>query len=291
MPDDVIGARGLGLAAAAAGSIKIATYNIHACVGVDRQYDPARIAAVLRSIDADIACLQEVAARRRTGRHADQWAYLADATGRHIVRPGPAKGAGLGVRKRRPRIGNAILTRFPVLAVTTIDLSLPGLAPRSALDADLVVGDRILRVVATHLGLSALERRLQAGRLLAALGEPPEARRRAADAILVMGDLNEWRGRAGAIAALDRRLGPSAAPRTFPSWMPMLALDRIYVHGPAVLRELGVDRSPLARLASDHLPLVGCLSWSGLEQWPARRRRANSAKPATAEVAAAGPPF
>jgi endonuclease/exonuclease/phosphatase family metal-dependent hydrolase len=269
MPDDAIGALGLGLAAAA-GSIKIATYNIHACVGIDRQYDPARIAAVLRAIDADIACLQEVAARRRIGPHADQWAYLSEATGRHIVRPGPTKGGGAGTHRRRPRIGNAILTRFPVLAVTTIDLSLPGLAPRSALDADLLVGDRILRVVATHLGLSALERRLQAARLLAALGKEPSSRRRAADAVLVMGDLNEWRGRTGAVAVLDDRLGPSAAPRTFPSWMPMLALDRIYVHGPAVLRELSVDRSPLARLASDHLPLVGRLHWGALD--PRRRR-------------------
>jgi endonuclease/exonuclease/phosphatase family metal-dependent hydrolase len=286
MPDDAIGARGLGLAAAAA-SIKIATYNIHSCVGVDRQYDPARIAAVLRAIDADIACLQEVAVRRRIGPHTDQWAYLAEATGRHIVRPGPTKEGGTGMRERRARIGNAILTRFSVLAATTIDLSLPGLAPRSALDADLLVGERILRVVATHLGLSALERRLQAGRLLGVLGEA--SRRGAAEAVLVMGDLNEWRGRAGAVAVLDDRLGPSAAPRTFPSWMPMLALDRIYVHGPAVLRDLSVDRSPLARLASDHLPLVGRLYWRALDQRPARRRRTNWADPPPAERAA-GPP-
>ena len=286
MPDDLIGARGLGVAAA--GSIKIATYNIHACVGVDRQYDPARIAAVLRSIDADIACLQEVAARRRSGRHADQWAYLAEATGRQIVTPGLAKGGGgAGIGERRPRIGNAILTRFPVLAAATIDLSLPGLAPRSAVDADLLVGDRILRVVATHLGLAAFERRLQASRLLAALGAPPAASRSGADAVLVMGDLNEWRGRAGAIGAFDRRLGRSAAPRTFPSWMPMLALDRIYVHGPAALRELGVDRSPLARLASDHLPLVGRLAWGGPERSAGRRRRASWVKPAATEAAAA----
>jgi endonuclease/exonuclease/phosphatase family metal-dependent hydrolase len=288
MPDDPIGARGLGVAAAA-GAIKIATYNIHACVGVDRQYDPARIAAVLRGIDADIACLQEVAARARFGPHGDQGTYLAAATGRHIVRPGPARGGGAGGRERRPRIGNAILTRFPVLAATKIDLSLPGLAPRSALDADLLVGDRVLRVVATHFGLSALERRLQAGRLLAALGAPPTASLRAADAVLVMGDLNEWRGRTGAVAVLDDRLGPSAAPRTFPSWMPMLALDRIYVHGPVVLHEVSVDRSPLARLASDHLPLVGRMCW-GAVQSRARRPRLNWAKPSPAGMAATGPP-
>src|SRR5215472_15544550 len=288
MPDDPVGARGLGLAAAA-GAIKIATYNIHACVGVDRQYDPARIAAVLRGIDADIACLQEVAVRGRFGPHGDQGTYLAAATGRHIVRPGPVKGGGAGARERRPRIGNAILTRFPLLAATRIDLSLPGLAPRSALDADLLVDDRVLRVVVTHLGLSALERRVQASRLIAVLDEPPAAPRRRADALLVMGDLNEWRGRAGAVGALDRCLGPSAAPRTFPSWMPMLALDRIYADGPAVLREVAADRSSLARLASDHLPLHARLSWLGPARQPAppiRRRRPGSAANRLAALAA-----
>jgi endonuclease/exonuclease/phosphatase family metal-dependent hydrolase len=294
MPDDFVAARRLDLAAAAtaAASIKIATWNIHACVGVDRQYDPGRIAAVLRAIDADIACLQEVAGRRRIGRHADQWAYLAEATGRQIVRPAAGKAARVGQGERRPRIGNAILTRFPVMAARTIDLSLPGLAQRSALDVDLLVGGRILRVVATHLGLSALERRVQASRLLAALAEPGAVERRVADGVVVMGDLNEWRGRAGAIGALDRCLGPSAAPRTFPSWLPVLALDRIYVDGPAVLRELAVDRSPLARLASDHLPLVGCLVWSGYERPPrlARRRHpTDRPQPRPAKVAATHP--
>jgi endonuclease/exonuclease/phosphatase family metal-dependent hydrolase len=285
MPDDSAVAAGLGLGLGTPNPVKLVTYNIHACVGTDRQYDPGRIAAVLCGIDADIACLQEVAARRRNGRPGDQWAFLAEATGREIV-------LGDGLRERRRRIGNAILTRFPILAARTLDLSLPGLAPRSAVDAALLVGDRVLRVVATHLGLSALERRLQANRLIAALGEPATAPRPAADALLVMGDLNEWRGRAGAIGALDRCLGPSAAPRTFPSWMPMLALDRIYLDGPAVLRDLSVDRSPLARLASDHLPLVGQLAWNG----PGTRRparRSPSPRPLQrphVPVAAAGPP-
>jgi endonuclease/exonuclease/phosphatase family metal-dependent hydrolase len=289
MPDDFVAARGfeLAVAATAAPSIKLATWNIHACVGIDRQYEPGRVAAVLRGIDADITCLQEVAGRRRIGRHADQWSYLAEATGREIVRPTAAR-AGRG--ERRPRIGNAILTRYPVLAARTIDLSLPGLAQRSALDAEFLVGGRLLRVIATHLGLSALERRVQASRLLAALAEPGDSGRRAPDAVLVMGDLNEWRGRAGAIGTLDRCLGTSAAPRTFPSWLPVLALDRIYVDGPAMLRDLAVDRSPLARLASDHLPLVGRLVWSRHHRRPlVVRRRAGERLP-PGRAAAAAPP-
>jgi endonuclease/exonuclease/phosphatase family metal-dependent hydrolase len=289
MPDDFAAALGLDVAtvAIAADSIKLATWNIHTCVGIDRQYDPGRIASVLRGIDADIACLQEVAGRRRIGRHADQWSYLGEATSREVVRPIPAKSAQ---GERGPRIGNAILTRFPVLAARTIDLSLPGLAQRSALDADLLVGDHVLRVVATHLGLSALERRVQASRLLAALAEPGAGGRRAAAATLVMGDLNEWRGRAGAIGALDRCLGPSAAPRTFPSWLPVLALDRIYVDGPAMLRELAVDRSPLARLASDHLPLVGRLIWTRHRRPAALRRHPGNRPRSGTTAAAAAPP-
>ena len=246
-------------------SVRVVTYNIHTCVGVDRRYDPERIVAVLREIDADIACLQEVGVRPRIGRHADQWAFLGEATGCQVI-------LGAGIRDHRRRFGNAILTRFPVLTARSIDLTVADHEPRSAIDADVLVGDRVLRVIATHFGLRAGERRLQANRLMTALGETSNANRRKPDAVLLMGDLNEWRGRSGAIRAFDRRLGPSAAARTFPSWLPVLALDRIYANGPAVLSEVSVYRTPLARLASDHLPLVGSLSWSARDL--RRRERA-----------------
>jgi hypothetical protein len=58
--------------------------------------------------------------------------------------------------------------------------------------------------------------------------------------------------------------------------MPVLALDRIYADGPAVLRDVEVYRSPLARLASDHLPLVGNLYWDGHAAW--RRERSRSSR-------------
>ena len=122
-------------------TVRVVTYNIHTCVGVDRRYDPARIVAVLRGIDADIACLQEVDARRRIERHADQWAYLSEATGCQVV---------LGGGDRRGRFDNAILTRFPVLAARTLDLTVAGYEPRGAIDADLLIGDRVLRDVSVY---------------------------------------------------------------------------------------------------------------------------------------------
>lgn len=227
-----------------------ATYNIHTCVGVDRRYDPARIATVLRELGADILGLQEVDARHRMSGNMDQWAYFADATGLNAI-PGP------NVRDHRGRFGNAILTRFPVLAVRHIDLSVGGYEPRGAIDADLQVKGRVLRVVATHLGLRAGERRHQIERLLEMLAADGQRM----DGLLVMGDLNEWRGRRGGIPALDRKLGRAPAPRTFPSWMPVLPLDRIYANGAAELGTLQVHRTPLARIASDHLPLRAMVSW------------------------------
>jgi endonuclease/exonuclease/phosphatase family metal-dependent hydrolase len=265
MPHDRANARPVPYGAAEIPPVRLVTYNIHTCVGVDRRYDPGRIVAVLREIDADVACLQEVDARRGIERHADQWAYLGEATGSRVI-------LGAGIRDYRGRFGNAILTRFPVLAARSIDLTVAGYEPRGAIDADLLVGDRVLRVIATHFGLRAGERRLQANRLMSVLGDASAATGREPDAVLLMGDLNEWRGRSGAIRAFDRRLGPSAAERTFPSWMPVLALDRIYADGPAALRAVTVYRSPLARLASDHLPLVGTLYWDG------HRRRSPSSR-------------
>jgi endonuclease/exonuclease/phosphatase family metal-dependent hydrolase len=275
---------------AAGSSVRVVTYNIHTCVGVDRRYDPGRIAAVLREIDADIACLQEVGARRRIGRQADQWSYLGQVTGCRVITAASVREHG------RRRFGNAILTRFPVLSAYSIDLTVAGHQPRSAIDADLAVGSRVLRVIATHFGLRAAERRLQANRLVAALGRPEAAARIPADAVLLMGDLNEWRGRAGAIRSLDHRLGRSAAARTFPSWMPMLPLDRIYADGPAILRDVCVYRSPLTRLASDHLPLVGRLYWGlreplireGSRISRRRRRAAGSPLPIAEGVAVRG---
>jgi len=240
-------------------SLVVATYNVHTCVGTDRRYDPARIAAVLRELGADIISLQEVVAHRDGANLPDQGSFLAQATGLRAISLPPAA-------EHRSRFGNAILTGLPVLAVRHIDLSVDGYAPRGALDVDLDAGRHRLRVVATHFGLRSGERRAQAQRLLGALtsrdagnGAIPAAD--AGTAILMMGDLNEWRGRRGGIRALDRELGHAPAPRTFPSWCPILPLDRIYAAPPALLRDFDVHRSSLARLASDHLPLRARLAW------------------------------
>jgi endonuclease/exonuclease/phosphatase family metal-dependent hydrolase len=222
----------------------VCTWNIHECVGRDRRRDPARVAAMLREISADVFALQEVHSDERRGGLLDQARFLAEALGLEAV-------AGPTLERRGGRYGNLVLSRLPVRDVRRHDLSFPGREPRGALEVDLEIPDGRLRVVATHLGLRAAERAMQARTLLAQLrGEEPDR------TLILLGDWNEWLPWRAALRLARRRFGSFPAPRTFPAWRPMLALDRIWVAPRERLETIATHRSLLAVRASDHLPLV-----------------------------------
>jgi len=228
--------------------LSVASYNIHRCFGTDRRYTPERTAEVLRALDADVIALQEVDMRLLADdRH--QLDYLAQLLDYHHV-------AGPNIQDHRGKFGNALLTRHPVRDVSLIDLSVRRFEPRGAILAGIDLGGHRVLVVATHLGLNAAERRLQVRRLLHAIeaqpGDVP---------VVVMGDCNEWKPNHGALRALNRRFGQSMMARTFPSRLPLLPLDRIWVWPRSGLRRVAVYSTPLARIASDHLPLRAEISW------------------------------
>lgn len=228
--------------AASASALRVATWNIHGAIGNDGRYAPSRIVDVLKEIDADIVALQEVASEEE---HADFLGSLERETGYHVV-------AGLLRQRHGSDFGNAVLSKFPVHSVGHLDLAVAHYEPRGALDVCLDLGLRpLLRVVATHLGLRPGERREQVRRILA------NVERESPQPTLLMGDLNEWYlwGRPLRWLHSHFREMP-AAPRTFPARRPVFALDRIWVSPPSSLRRVARHASPLARSASDHLPLV-----------------------------------
>ncbi|MCY0386378.1 endonuclease/exonuclease/phosphatase family protein [Robbsia sp. Bb-Pol-6] len=220
--------------------LKIATYNIHGAVGTDGRFAPERIAAVLTEIGADVIALQEVP----LGGDAtpDVLAHLARHTGFHA-----AAGATLSSPARR--YGNAVLSRYPVMSQRAIDLSFGSREPRGALDADIDCQGHPIRFIATHLGLSAAERRSQVQRLLAAFDTRDMP-------VILTGDLNEWFLWGRPLRWLVTHFQRTRAPRTFPSRFPMFALDRIWVRPADRLVRVAVHRTAMARIASDHLPLV-----------------------------------
>jgi endonuclease/exonuclease/phosphatase family metal-dependent hydrolase len=223
--------------------LRVASYNIHECVGGDGTRDPARIATVLREIDADVIGLQEVDARDGESDTSMQMQYLAATLGLHAI-------AGPTLLRPTGHYGNALLTRRPVLDVRHVDLTVYRREPRAALDVDLDIDGVAVRVVVTHLGLLPGERRIQVRRLLDVLGGGR------AGLVILCGDINEWFAVGRPLRWLHARLGRTAGVATFPAAFPVFALDRIWVHPRTALAALTAHATPVARQASDHLPLL-----------------------------------
>lgn len=223
--------------------LSIGCYNVHRCVGTDGVRDPDRIAAVLKELDCDLIALHEVESRFEGDPRSDQLRYLEQAAGMQAV-------AGVTIRNPLSHYGNALLTRVPILSVREHDLSVARREPRGALEVGFEAAGNRVRLVITHLGLNLLERRRQTRTLMKVLGGEPR------DVTILLGDFNEWFPRGPAVRGFEEFFGPSPAPRSFPSNLPMLALDRIWVAPRRRLVEIRRHRSQLARKSSDHLPIV-----------------------------------
>ena len=231
--------------------LRIATYNIHRCRGLDRRVIPSRTAAVIAEIGADVVALQEV-----VGSNGDM--------------PGHAEelGAALGMgwvmastrRLRGHLFGNVVLSRLPIQRHDQYDLSWRHREPRCCQRVDLAIADRCVHLYNVHLGTSLLERRHQAVKLAEITRD-----RRVSGPKVVLGDFNEWT-RGLATRLLTERLHSVdlmthlKRRRTYPGVFPLLHLDHIYYEGARVaVRKVELPRTRLALIASDHLPLVADL--------------------------------
>jgi endonuclease/exonuclease/phosphatase family metal-dependent hydrolase len=233
--------------------LRVATYNIHRCRGLDGRTNPARIANVIRAIDADIVALQEVIGAGPTSAgHAEELGALLGmgwvmAPVRHL---------------RGSLFGNVVLSRHPILHHTHYDLSWKTCEPRCCQRVDVALGNDTLHLYNVHLGTAFLERRHQAGRLGSIVHD-----RRVGVPKVVLGDFNEW-SRGLATRVLSERLksidlrAHLRRRRTYPGVFPVLHLDHIYYEGTVEVVGLELPRTRLSLLASDHLPLVAELKIS-----------------------------
>jgi endonuclease/exonuclease/phosphatase family metal-dependent hydrolase len=223
--------------------LKVASYNIHKAVGLDRRRDPERILSVLREIDADVVALQEV--DRRLGRRATALplAMILDHT---HYRPVP-------LSMRPDSIGwhgNALLVRRGIEIVAAAPVPLPVLEPRGAIRADLLVDGRPVRVVGMHLDLSGLRRRLQVRTVLSHIRDQGDG----APAVL-MGDFNEWAQRGGCFREFGGEWQVLSPGPSFHTRRPVARLDRVIASREWEVMATGVHRSALSARGSDHLPV------------------------------------
>ena len=234
-------------------TLRIVTYNVHSCIGTDRKLDPSRIAAVIAEAEPDIVALQEVdVGRRRTG-GADQAQMIAS----HLKMQAHFHPA---LTVAEERYGDAIITALPTGTVKAGRLPSIG-EPRGALALEIFSGDEKLLVVNTHLGLRGRERIEQMNTLLGAGW--------LADAVgptILCGDFNAVPAsatyRAAARQLSDVQSVNKAGFRpTFPSRYPLLRIDHIFTTRNIRPIDAYVLNSRLARIASDHLPLVSTLAF------------------------------
>lgn len=224
--------------------IKVATYNIHKGVGLDRRRDPERIMAVLHEIGAEVVALQE-ADRRFGNRAAVLDRALLDEHHWHAA-PVAARGLSLGWH------GNAILVSGDVEIVDASRIDIPSVEPRGAVCAHLRKHGREFLVVGMHLDLSGLVRRRQMQDICHATSEAGLPR-------VLMGDLNNWSRDRGAMRGLGEGWTVLAPGRSFPSRSPVAMLDRIIHSAELHCAEAGIHHSALAAKASDHLPVWAVL--------------------------------
>ena len=230
--------------------LRVVTYNIHKCRGLDRRISPARILSVLKELDADILCLQEVV--NAPGTHLyNQAGEIDRALPEYIHRFGANRPLHGGT------YGNLTLSRLPIRTWQNHDLT-SRREERGVLQTDIELGPQLLHVFNVHLGTGFNERRRQA-RLL--LGEKILANPQLTSPRLVVGDLNEWTR--GLTTHLLRETFHTFSPRhtlrlpaTFPGLLPLVTLDHCYYEAPLELLDSHLVRTPTALVASDHLPLI-----------------------------------
>jgi endonuclease/exonuclease/phosphatase family metal-dependent hydrolase len=236
--------------------IRVASYNVHKCRGIDRRIRPDRIAKIIRHLDADVIAIQEILNVDSEQPELGQARYLAERLDDYqwcfgenrILRGGP--------------YGNMTLSRLPIRFCHNYDVTWKRRERRGCLRLDVSCASILVHVFNVHLGTGFLERRQQARRLLSSDILKHEELR---GPKIVAGDFNEW------TRGLASRLMGSAFQsielrkflryrRTYPGLMPFLHLDQVYFDNRVHLQKFHLHRSREALIASDHLPLVADFS-------------------------------
>jgi endonuclease/exonuclease/phosphatase family metal-dependent hydrolase len=232
--------------------VRLLTYNVHACVGMDGQLSPERIARVIAQTGANIVCLQELDVFRHRSGKRDQ----AHAIARYLEMNFEFHPAW---HLEEEKFGNAILTQFPMRIIEAKGLHhhKADRSRRSGLWAEIDINDQTsIQVINTHMSIYPQEQLIQAQQLMEEWVEPA----RLLGPVVLCGDFNTRPNSAAhkvfAKTMFDVESFDTNRPRsTYFSPFPLRRLDHIFVTEELSVQNTQVIETRLAKVSSDHLPL------------------------------------
>lgn len=235
--------------------LRVATYNIHKGVqglGPTRRLEIHNLGLAVEQLDADIVCLQEVRKlNRREQQYFDRWPEVPQAE--YLAPDGYESVYRTNAFTRHGEHGNALLTRWPVLAHQHEDVSDHRFEQRGLLHVEVEFQNKPVHVIVVHLGLIPGSRIRQIGQIQRFIERevPPGA------PLVVAGDFNDWGGQIKRMLAQFGLYEYDDAPRmfTYPARLPLAQLDHVYVRGLTPMG-LHVPRGRIWWRMSDHLPLI-----------------------------------
>ncbi len=235
-------------------NLRVATYNIHKGVrgvGPRKRLEIHNLGHAVEQLDADIICLQEVHKLHR--RHAvafKRWPEQAQAD--FLAPDGYEAVYRTNAVTRHGEHGNALLSRWPVVAHQHEDMSDHRFEQRGLLHVEVLFEDMPVHVIVVHLGLIRASRVRQVGQLVDYISrEVPQGA-----PLVVAGDFNDWGSHIGiALSAINLVAMDGGKHPTFPSRLPLVQLDYVYARGLAATR-VRVPRGSIWGRMSDHLPLI-----------------------------------
>lgn len=237
-------------------SLRVMTYNVHSCVGMDGKLSPRRIARVIDLYKPDIVALQELDMHRpRTG-GMDQ-AHLIAQELRMTYHFHPT------IQVEEEKYGDAVLSRHPMRVVRAEEIprlnGRAALEPRGAIWVEVEVNGHTVQLLNTHLSLHPRERRLQAEALM---GPEWAGHSDFSGTRLFCGDLNAgpnsptYREIVATLSDVQSE-GPAETPEpTFFSRYPVARIDHVFVGAETKVTDTKIPSTRLTRAASDHLPLI-----------------------------------
>lgn len=243
--------------------LRVATYNIHKGVrgvGPQKRLEIHNLGLGIEALDADLVFLQEVRLfHARDARRFDQtwFGWPEQGQAEFLAPQGYESAYRSNAVTRHGEHGNALLSRWPLGDIGHHDVSDHRFEQRGLLHVPVSWQGMKLHAVVAHFGLIHASRVRQVQRLARFI----EAEVPAGEPLLVAGDFNDWGERLDKlmhVIGLERAVaaeGQRDARVTFPSRVPVFALDRVYMRGFRCLSTMVPRGSAWARM-SDHLPLV-----------------------------------